>query len=62
MEKIKNKAYTGKKFEIDKVTYILLPEKSKGCCKGCDLISTDGCKPERTDYCRQGFIFKRFKG
>lgn len=61
IEQDKNKAYIGKQFIIGKNKYALLPERVKGGCKGCDLINTDGCKPERTDYCRQGYIFVRLK-
>lgn len=61
MKEIKPVAYSGKYVDFNNKTYFLIPEVSQGGCKGCDLIGKGECTKDLTDYCRQGFIFKRVK-
>lgn len=59
--KVSPVAYSGKYIDYKDVTYFLMPEKSQGCCRGCDMLNVNGCSKELTDYCRQGYVFKRIK-
>lgn len=60
--KITKKAYSGKYINVNNETYFLAPERATCQCLGCDLLgSTSLCTKEVTQYCTQGFIFKKLK-
>lgn len=58
-------AYSGKYVTADKKQYKLDPEVVSKSCRGCAFEKVFGCHETKkdglslTDYCRQGFIFKR---
>lgn len=61
MNEITKKAHEGKILTVQGKKYFLTKEKTPNCCKGCDLLSHTGCTKEVTNYCRQGFILKKFR-
>lgn len=52
-------AYSGKYVEIKNKTYTLVPEQVKKGCKDCAFVNKLDCTSTRTDYCRQGYVFKK---
>lgn len=54
----KEQAYSGKYINYKGKLHTLVPEQSKGLCKGCDLYECS-CPDTITKLCTQGYILKK---